>query len=179
MTSPKKLFLSFALMILAGCAGHGHSHSHGDGHNHSHSHEHEDAPHHGIVAPFRSDQNQSGFVELKLHDDKGDLELWLTKDKEGLEPFDLPLDSVIDVSFPRLGPKFVKLKIRNANKNEDEDGQGNIRGKKTNYFIFPGNSKADASFLVGKNFSTRVRVSFTLNGVSHTTLPFELRPHTH
>lgn len=175
MVSPKTLLLSFALMMIVGCTNqnqdHGHSHDKGHGHDHT--------PHEGILIPFRADQKESGFAELKLHDDKGDLELWLTTDKEGKEPFDIALDSVITVTFPRLGPKIVKLKIRNDKKNEDEDGKGNIRDKKTNYFIFPGDTKADASFLVGKDFSTAATVTFTSGGVSYTTSPFKLRPHTH
>lgn len=166
MASSKKLFLSFALVFFAGCV---------PGRRQSHEH----TPHIGVMASFNSGQTKSGFVELKLHDDKGDLELWLTKDKDGSEPFDLALDSVIQVSFPELDSKVVKLKIRNDKENEDENGQGNIREKKTNYFIFPGDSKADPSFLVGKKFSSKVIVSFTSEGVKYSTKPFKLSPHTH
>lgn len=147
--------------------GHGHSHSHGDAHGHSHGdphghshadthgHGHEHSLHHGTVTAFHSDQAQAGqlptgFAELKLHDDKGDLELWLTEDTTGQKPFDIPLDSLVNVSFLSLDGKMVELKIRNSEKNEDEDGKGNIRGEVTNYFIFPGESGADASFLLGK-----------------------------
>ena len=142
-------------------------------------HGHEHTPHDGVVVPFRSGPSQAGFLELKLHDDKGDLELWLTKDKAGDSPFDLPLDSMVTVSFPQLGGKAVELKIRNDKQNEDEDGKGNIRNNKTNYFIFPGDTKADASFLVGKGFVAEVVISFASDGVTYSTAPFKLSPHSH
>lgn len=171
------LALLCSLLLLTACTGHGHSHSHGDGQHHHHDHEH--SPHDGVMEPFRAGQEKAGYVELKLHDDKGDLELWLTKDKDGKEPFDLPLNSVLTVTFPTLDAKTVELKIRNDKKNEDEDGQGNIREKKTNYFIFPGDTKADASFLKGKDFKKKVRVLFKSGGVDYKTPLFELRPHSH
>ncbi len=108
-----------------------------------HGHEHT-SPHHGIVAPF-----EGGHLELKLHDDKGDLELWLATDP-------------------------------NINKdNEDEDGLPNIRDGKTNYFIFPGDTGADASWLQGKDFKATVKVSFDHAGKAHASEEFELVPHTH
>ena len=163
--------------------GDGHDHSHGAGHDHDHgddnAHDHEETPHHGIIAPIWTGRNNVGFAELKLHDDKGDLELWLTTDKEGKKPFDLPKDSMITITFPELNDKVVKLKIRNGDKNEDEDGKENIRGDKTNYFIFPGDTGADASFLVGKGFASKVVIFFTDPDTKYVTDEFELKPHTH
>lgn len=154
---------------------HGHGHEHG-GHDHGHGHHH--TPHLGTLAPFQSTNGKTGFVELKLHDDKGDLELWLTEDKEGTKPFELALDSVITVTFPELN-KTVQLRVRNRDKNEDESGKATIRDGKTNYFIFPGDTGADPSFLLGKEFSSDTVLSFTSPGAQHATQPFELRPHTH
>ena len=140
---------------------------------------HHHTPHMGLIVPFRSGQSKAGFIELKLHDDKGDLELWLTKDKAGITPFDLPLDSRVTASFPQLAGKTVTLQVRNDTQNEDEDGKGNIRDRKTNYFIFPGDTKADASFLLGKSFSADVVVSFTSGAIDYETSPFKLAPHSH
>lgn len=190
--------------LFIGCAeqaaDHGNDHDHGEACTHAHAEEegahlsntnwqpefaelnedqdHDHTLHEGIVVPFRTGSAQTGFLELKLHDDKGDLELWLTQDEGGLTPFDLPLDAIIKVTFPTL-KKTVKLQIRNNTKNEDEDGLGNIRDGKTNYFIFPGDTQADASFLVGKSFSAEVIVSFASSGVDYATSPFKLFPHTH
>ncbi len=143
-----------------------------DDHGHAHT------PHHGIVKPFQNGGEDAGFVELKLHDDKGDLELWLTQDEAGKNPYDLPLDAVITVEFPKL-EKTVKLQVRNTSNNEDEDGKGNIRDGKTNYFIFPGDTGVDPAFLVGKEFSSSVVVSFEVEGNTLKTQSFELSPHTH
>ncbi len=157
---------------------HKHSHEHAYNYGHSHEHTHSDSSHHGIVVPLFSGQQHKGFAEIKLHDDKGDLELWLTKDKTGGNPFELPLNSEIVVSFQKLDTQAV-LRIRNSEQNEDEEGNGNIRDNKTNYFIFPGDTGVDASFLTGKKFSTETVISFEVNGVTYTTNTFKLQPHTH
>ncbi|MDC0087955.1 hypothetical protein OAI07_00270 [Akkermansiaceae bacterium] len=140
--------------------------------------EHDHTPHLGTLAPFHSTNGQSGFVELKLHDDKGDLELWLTEDKAGKKPFNLPLDTVISVTFLE-SDKTVQLLVRNREKNEDESGNPTISDGKTNYFIFPGDTGADPSFLLGKHFSSNTVLSFSSPDSQHATPPFVLRPHTH
>lgn len=176
MSHLTKFFILSILVIVTGCTEH--SHSHGpEHHHHSHSN-HDHTPHMGVSASFLSGASKIGVIELKLHDDKGDLELWLTKDKQGTQPFDLDLGSVITVSFPKM-KKAVNLQVRDKKNNKDEDGKGNIRENKTNYFIFPGDTGVDASFLVGKGFAEDVVVTFTANGTAYTTAPFELRPHTH
>ena len=142
------------------------------GHSHVHT------PHLGVMAPIRNGDEETAYVELKLHDDKGDLELWITEDKKGTVAIDLPLDTVIKVTFPKL-EKSVELRVRNTDKNEDEDGKANIREGKTNYFIFPGESGADASFLKGKTFSSEASLSYDLDGKSYTTEVFILEPHVH
>ena len=173
-------------LVLSGC-GHGHSHNHGSHSHGSHSHGHSDhshgehlrTPHDGVLTPlFDSTSQQVGHVELKLHDDKGDLELWLTA-LPSSTPFDIPLGSKIKVTFIDLENKEVLLKPRNKVNNEDENGNGNIRNDKTNYFIFPGDTKESASFLVGKSFSSKVLVSFVVNGQLFKTTSFVLKPHTH
>ena len=140
---------------------------------------HDHTPHMGILTSFRSPEAHAGFAELKLHEDKGDLELWLTKDQSGTMPFDVPLNTVITVSISKMEPAAVKLRVRNNENNEDEEGVGNIRNNKTNYFIFPSKAGEDASFLVGKDFLAEVIISFAADGDTYTTAPFELRPHTH
>lgn len=181
LTLTRPWLLLSLLIAVTGCSHthHDHDHDHDHAHTHGHAHSHGHTPHHGITAPVYSPQRRVGYAELKLHDDKGDLELWLTKDRVGSYPFDLPLDSVVTVTFPKLNAKTVVLRVRNTEKNEDEDGNGNIRKSKTNYFIFPGDTAAAAAFLTGKDFAADVVVSFVAGGVQYTTEPFELRPHTH
>ena len=124
-------------------------------------------------------EGDAGHLELKLHDDKGDLELWLTEDEKGTAPIDLPLDAKISVTFVDMDNKVVTLAVRNTEKNEDEDGLPNIRDGKTNYFIFPGDTGADASWLQGKAFRAKVVVSFEHAGKTVKSEAFELAPHTH
>lgn len=145
-----------------------------------HGHEHGAAPHEGVVATFGGPGGKpAGHLELKLHDDKGDLELWLARDAKLAEPFDLPLDAVIRVEFVDVGGRTVDLRARNAVKNEDEAGTANVRGGGTNYFIFPGDTGADATWLMGVKFSSIVRLRFTSGGVEHLSEEFMLVPHTH
>ena len=73
----------------------------------------------------------------------------------------------------------MELRVRNTDKNEDEAGQGNIRDGRTNYFIFPGDSGVDASFLVGRDFASEAVVAFAVDGTAHQTQVFVLRPHVH
>lgn len=150
----------------------GGDHSHGNGSSHSHT------PHDGIVKPFADSTKLAGYLELKLHDDKGDLELWLNDWRKN-KLFNIPLNSEIKVEFPDLNNKVAVLRVRNKNKNEDESGRGNIIKGKTNYFVFPGKTRESAEFLVGKGFSSKVIVSFVVNGELYSSDPFILTPHTH
>lgn len=168
MTRRIIFLLPFCFLLLTSCSNSG-----------MHDADHVHTPHLGVMAPFSDGEQTLGVAELKLHDDKGDLELWLTRDEEGTQPFDLPLDSVITVTFPGLDNKAVELRVRNRERNEDEDGKGNIRDGATNYFIFPGDSGEDASFLQGKTFAADVTVSFAGEEREWTTPVFELRPHVH
>ena len=155
-----------------------HAHSH-HGHDHgNHSHAEGGSPHHGLMNPFKSGDKSIGYTELKLHDDKGDLELWLTQDDKGKSAYDLTIASEIKVHFPDL-KKDVTLKVRNTEKNEDEDGKVNNREGFTNYFIFPGESGEDASWLMGKEFKSNAYITFTVDDVEYKTETFELIPHTH
>ncbi len=145
-----------------------------------HGHEHGATPHEGVIAAFKgSDGAIAGHLELKLHDDKGDLELWIAKDAKITQPFDLPLDATIHVEFIDVGNRKVELRVRNAVKNEDEDGTANVRDGKTNYFIFPGETGADAKWLMGVKFASIVRLMFKANGKALTSEEFMLVPHTH
>lgn len=146
---------------------------------HGHSHEHATA-HDGVVAALKGKSGEEvGFVELKLHDDKGDLELWLGKDRQMKEPLDLPADTKINVSFKDVPGKTAALSVRNNQKNEDEAGNANLRNGLTNYFVFPGGSGQDSSWLVGKEFKSKVEVTLTADGERHRSEEFVLVPHTH
>ena len=147
--------------------------------DHDHEHDHHTGPHDGMVSAFTGPNGAAGYVELKLHDDKGDLELWIAQDEKITKPMDLPIGSEITVTFTSPKATTVTLKARNQEKNEDEDGTANNRDGKTNYFIFPGDSGADAAWLTGTSFEGSVTVSFQDGATAYTTKAFELVPHTH
>lgn len=145
-----------------------------------HGHEHLDTPHEGVVAPFASsDGKTTGHLELKLHDDKGDLELWLARDEAISQPFDLPLDTAVTVKFIDVGNREVALAVRNRETNEDEGGDANILDGRTHYFIYPSQPGVDASWLQGETFQSIVEVSWTADGQTYRSNEFVLVPHTH
>ena len=143
----------------------------------------------GILSVFKAVDAPAGgapmFLELKLHGDAGDLELflyerfpisdWKTKGKPA--PFDIPKDSVVTLTFPSHENKSVELRVRNDKENEDEDGKPNMRGNGTNYFIFPGESGQDPEWLKGEKARYNVTVTFQANGKSYAADPFVLVPH--
>ncbi|HUF60802.1 MAG TPA: hypothetical protein VMN36_01895 [Verrucomicrobiales bacterium] len=135
-------------------------------------------PHQGMLAEFKAaGGTTAGHLELKLHDDKGDLELWLAHDSAITKPFDLPTDAKVTVSFEGTKVESVPLAIRNSSRNEDEDGNANMRDGGTNYFIFPGDTGADSSWLTGGDFRAKVTISISSSTGSFQTGPFLLIPH--
>jgi len=133
----------------------------------------------GIMSPIEdADGKLAGFIELKLHDDAGDLELWLCKDGAMSDPLDFPADTDITVTFATHDDKSVQLNVRNNEENEDEDGNPTMRDGKTNYFIFPGESGQDPSWLEDSKFRSTTIVKFTVESKTYTTPPFVLVPHT-
>ena len=71
------------------------------------------------------------------------------------------------------------MRARNADKNEDESGTANARDGKTNYFIFPGTTGQDSSWLRGKEFQSIAIVRFERDGKPYVSDEFVLRPHAH
>jgi hypothetical protein len=134
----------------------------------------------GILSPLFDDKDVLvGFIELKLHDDAGDLELWLCKDGAMSEPLDFPADLSVTATFATMDNRSVTLSVRNNEDNEDEDGTKNMRDGKTNYFIFPGESDQDPEFLIGEKFRSTTTITFTSGGKTYTAPPFILVPHQH
>jgi hypothetical protein len=116
-----------------------------------------------------------GYVEVKLHDDKGDLELWLVGTKGG--PLDVPLSTKLTLTFSAPQAKVITASPRDQTTNPDEDGKPNARTGATNYFIFPGDTGADATWLKGSDFKGLLTVSVPRDGVSLASPTFELRAH--
>ena len=134
-----------------------------------------EGPNSGFLFPvFDSEGKQTGTIEIKLHDDAGDLEVWLKKGGYEGEPWRLPLDTTLTLDFPAES-KTVTLAVRDAERNEDESGESTIFEGATNYFIYPGETGTDASWLMGADFAAKVELSFA----GATTGSFVLRPHVH
>jgi len=125
-----------------------------------------------------SDGNVVGFIELKLHDDAGDLELWICKDGAMTQPLDFPANTTITVTCPTYDNKNAQLAVRNEDQNNDEDGNPTMRDGKTNYFIFPGESDQDPAWLIGEKFRSTSTVTFTSEGKTYIAPPFVLVPHS-
>lgn len=136
--------------------------------------------HDGVSAPIlRGGGATAGWIELKLHDDKGDLELWLARDAAMKQPFDIPLETVISVTFVDHGDRLVELRVRDRETNEGEDGKANVRSGRTNYFIFPGETGVDASWLRGREFRSAVTVNVQTAEGELDSPTFVLVPHGH
>jgi hypothetical protein len=134
----------------------------------------------GIMSVLEDEDGKCvGYIELKLHDDAGDLELWLCKDGAMEEPLDFLADTTVTATFATHGDRSVTLSVRDNDKNEDEDGKPNMRDGMTNYFIFPGESEQDPEFLIGEKFRSTTTLTFTSGGKSYTAPPFILVPHQH
>jgi len=135
--------------------------------------------HDGISTPIHSKCGAiAGFLELKLHDDAGDLEMWISRDGAMTEPMDIPAATIIKASFLAHGGRSVDLKVRNHSQNEDEDKQPNMRDGKTNYFIFPGDTGDDSSWLQGEKFRSMVVVTFSVGEDLYETSPFTIVGHS-
>lgn len=134
-----------------------------------------EGPNDGFLHPiFDGEGKQVGTAEVKLHDDAGDLEVWLTRGGHGGDPWRLPLDTTLALQFSDLG-RAVVLAVRDRERNEDESGASTIQDGMTAYFVFPGESGADPSWLTGADFAAKAELQF---GES-TTGSFILRPHIH
>jgi len=130
-----------------------------------------------------------GYLELKLHGDAGDLELWLYSVPalygvrgwggvgEKPTPFDVPKETVIRLTFPSHPGKNLEMRVRNAEKNEDEDGTPNMREGGTNYFIFPGETGQDPEWIKGETWRGTAAAAFEVDGKAYACDPFVLVPH--
>ncbi|MEM1084909.1 MAG: hypothetical protein AAGI48_12425 [Verrucomicrobiota bacterium] len=130
-----------------------------------------------------ADDKGVGTAEIKLHDDKGDLEVWLNEGSlassmQGGTTWDLPLETELKIEFPEL-EKEVTLVVRDKETNADEAGKSMIREGKTNYFIFPGDTGADASWLQGHHFEEVAVLTFEAGDAKATTGSINLKPHGH
>ena len=134
-----------------------------------------EGPNSGFLHPvFDKEGMQVGTMEIKLHDDAGDLEVWLKKGGYEGEPWRLPIDTTLTVEFEGLKKRII-LAVRDQERNEDESGTSTIYQGTTDYFVFPGETQDDASWLMGADFAAKVIVSFG----DATTGQFVLRPHIH
>ncbi|MBT9556335.1 MAG: hypothetical protein IV100_09915 [Myxococcales bacterium] len=145
------------------------------------AHSHEKTPHDGIIVAWKSGgtPSLSGFAEVKLHDDKGDVEVWLGKDRAFKEPLRLPVESRLNLTLVDLSGRKLTLAPRDLAENKDESGVAHLVGGQTDYFIFPGTTGDDATALIGKTFSSVAALSFEAAGQKATSDEFVLQPHTH
>ena len=67
------------------------------------------------------------------------------------------------------------LAVRDRERNADESGSSTIHQGATAYFVFPADTGADASWLMGKEFAAKSELRFE----DAKTGSFILRPHVH
>ena len=129
----------------------------------------------GFLYPIFDDNGkQTGTVEIKLHDDAGDLEVWLKRGGYEGDPWLVPSKTMLTLNFPALNKRVI-LAVRDHERNEDESGASTIVEGNTNYFVFPGATETDATWLMGADFAAKGELIFE----NTTTGLFVLRPHIH
>jgi len=128
----------------------------------------------GVLAELRDATGaRVGWAEVKLHGDAGDLELWLARDIRITDPLALPVATVAKLDVLASG-RTIEFRVRDATANKDERGRVTVADARTHYFVFPGETGADAAWLKGDDFRSAARL--TVEGLSSE---FELIPHTH
>ena len=134
--------------------------------------------HEGVVARCPIGPEREVFAEIKLHDDKGDIELWLTSDRDGVSPYGIPLHEEVRIELAD-NRKSVGLSVRDAVENKDEDGVSHLKSGLADYFIYPGASGDSAEWLSGANFIDEAKVSFSDRGTVINCDWVTLLPHSH
>jgi hypothetical protein len=126
----------------------------------------------GVLAELRDAAGKTvGWAEVKLHGDAGDLELWLAGDIRITSPLTVPVGAVARLELAAPG-RMVELRVRDAVANKDERGRATVRDGRTHYLVFPGETGADASWLMGEDFRSPARL--TVEGL---TAELVLKPH--
>ena len=101
-----------------------------------------EGPNSGFLYPvFDQAGNQTGTIEIKLHDDAGDLEVWLKRGGYKGDPWLLPTATASH--FPVLD-RNVSLAVRDQDRNEDESGRP-PSSMEIPITCFPGETESDAS----------------------------------
>ena len=135
-------------------------------------------PHEGVVTTCSSTNAPSFFAEIKLHDDKGDIEIWLGKTADFKDSHSIPPTAKVALGFSEHG-RSVDLAVRDLRSNLDEDGTTRLKDGVTDYFIFPGETASDARWLQGGEFIDEVVLTVTHSGGSRVCEVVTLIPHSH
>ena len=172
-------FLASTYLLLVPMAEAHEKDSNSSSHFHDLGYEKRMGSHHGLISSFyNTNGNLSGYLELKLHYVTGDLEVWLYRDRKFRKPFNVPIDSTINVTMLDKSSKVVQLKMPDNRKKQDKDDNATIRDNKTNYFTFSGNIRASRNdWLKEKDFKSSVVVSFSHNNETYGSDIFTLIPH--
>ncbi len=136
-----------------------------------HVHDHDHGPNHGIlVALADAGGKAAGYAEVKLHDDEGDLEVWLYEDDHGRRPLRRPLDTTLRLV---AGERTVRLAVRDRETNPDEKGTPTIHEGATHYFVagatewLKGHVHIMSTLHVGEGDTALKSKEFELHGHDH------------
>ncbi|MFM1848928.1 MAG: hypothetical protein RL417_2402 [Pseudomonadota bacterium] len=135
-------------------------------------------PHGGVIARCKSEDEKPIYAEIKLHDDKGDIELWLAQSADFKTSLLLPVATRLSLTF-REHPKTIALAVRDEKSNKDEDGVSHLKDGGTDYFVFPGETGADAAWLQGGEFIDEAALSIEGAALGVSCPVITVVPHTH
>ena len=132
------------------------------------------APRHGgvLTAVVVADA-PCGFLEACLDGATGALEMYLTDLDHA--PLRVAQNAFFAVKVPKFG-RAVKLGLREPTENRDGSGTVTMVDGRTNYFVFPGTTGSDASWLTGLDWRASVEVRARADGRVIEAKPFVLVP---
>lgn len=135
-------------------------------------------PHGGVVAGCASPRQGGLFAEVKLHDDKGDIEVWFGEDGDFKKPYLIDPRAKVSLRFYERS-RSIDLAVRDLTSNNDETGVSRLKNGLSDYFIFPGESGSDATWLSGGEFIDEVTLTLQKSDETVHCETVTLVPHVH
>ena len=135
-----------------------------------------EGPRGGTLVAIMDGEALSGHAEVRFHAEFGELEVWLGTDASMSSPLDVPVATVLMLRTATGDSAGTRLAVRDPERNEDEEGNVNVRDGATNYFVYPTDYSEEPSPPVGASGDTPVFIEFEAGGKTYRTSEFELVP---
>lgn len=131
-------------------------------------------PRGGILVAIRTGEVVSGYAEIRFHAEFGEMEAWLGTDASMSSPLDVPVATQLVMRSTAASGGETRLAVRDQERNEDEEGNVNVRDGATNYFVYPTDYSEEPARPVGASGDTPVFIEFEAGGKKYRTSEFRL-----